>query len=376
LLDLRAISSHFLQVSYILLQVNKGDNMTFAVIGAGNTGQAIASYLSLKGEGVKLFSRNPLKAEKITRQGLELKGMYSAKISIEASSNMAKAIEDAEFIIISTTSFGHKQVFNNLKPILKNNQTIAIFPGYWGAMECKEVLGDLIEDKNITVAETSAMPFVSKADDAGSVYINKIKKNVQISFIPTSKNASISEKFLETFPQLIPAKNIFETSLNNSNVVVHTPITLFNASRIDSSEEFQFYGQGVSPLTVNYIEKLDQERIKLANMLQVETQDILSILNEFYETDYSSLYDALPGLFPVGTAPKTLNHRYITEDIPFGLVPISELSRKVGIKTPYTDSIINTASLFLNKDFREEGVNFQKLIKEEILSVGGLTQQI
>lgn len=350
--------------------------MTFAVIGAGNTGQAIASYLSLKGEKVKLYSRDPLKANKISQHGLELKGMYSAKLSIEATSLMEEVIENAEFVIITTTSFGHKQVFNKLKPLLKDNQTIAIFPGYWGAMECKEILGDLLEEKNITVAETSAMPFVSKADNAGSVFINKIKKNVLISSIPTSKNASISNKFLETFPQLITAKNIFETSLNNSNVVVHTPITLFNASRIDSSEEFQFYGQGVSPLTVSYIEKLDHERIMLANLLQVETQDILSIFNEFYGTDYSSLYEALPGLFPVGTAPTTLNHRYIKEDIPFGLVPISELGKKVGIETPYTDSIIKTASLFMDTDYREEGVNFKDWTKEEILSVGGLTQQI
>ncbi|MBM7587242.1 opine dehydrogenase [Bacillus pakistanensis] len=350
--------------------------MTFAVIGAGNTGQAIASYLSLKGKRVKLFSRDPVKAERISRQGLELKGMYSAKVDIESSSHMEEVIGEAEFIIISTTSSGHKPVFRQLKPILKENQTIVIFPGYWGAVECKEVLGNHIEEKNITVAETSAMPFVSKADNTGSVYINKIKKNVQISSIPTSKNATISEKFLETFPQLITANNIFETSLNNSNVVIHTPITLFNASRIDSSEEFQFYGQGVSPLTVTYIEKLDRERLVLANMLQVETQDILTILNEFYGTDYASLYDALPGLFPVGTAPKTLNHRYILEDIPFGLVPISELGKKIGIQTPYTDSIINTASLLMNKDFREQGVTFEKFRKEDLLNVGGLTQQI
>ncbi|USK50680.1 NAD/NADP octopine/nopaline dehydrogenase family protein [Bacillus sp. CMF12] len=350
--------------------------MSYAVIGAGNTGQAIASYLSLNGKKVKLYSRSPIKAERLTQQGLELKGVYSAKISIEASANINEVIKDAEFIIITTTSFGHKPIFRQLKPFLKNNQTIVIFPGYWGAAECKEVLGPVMEDRNITIAETSAMPFVSKADNAGSVYINRIKKNVQVSSIPTSKNLSISTTFLDAFPQLIPANNIFETSLNNTNVCIHTPITLFNASRIDASEEFKFYTNGVSPLTVTYVEKLDEERRKLADLFLVETIDILTLLNDFYETDYSSLYEALPGLFPEAIAPTTLNHRYMNEDIPFGLVPISELGRKVGIETPYTDSIINTASLLMNKDFRKEGVNFEGLTKEEIVSLGGLTQPI
>jgi opine dehydrogenase len=348
--------------------------MSFAVIGAGNTGQAIAGYLSLHGEEVKLYSRDSQKAELISRKGLNLKGVYSGRVSIKVSADLEDVIEKAEFIIISTTSFGHRPVFNQLKPLLKNNQTIAIFPGYWGAIECKEILGDTFESKNITIAETSAMPFVSKADHNGSVSINKVKKNILISTIPNSAHTPISKKFLKTFPQLTTTKNVFETSINNTNVVIHTPIALFNASRIDSSEEFQFYSQGASPKTVSYIEKLDEERLRLAALLEVETQDILTLLNDFYETDYPSLYKALSGLFPVGKGPASFDHRYFTEDIPYGLVPISELGKLAGVKTPYTDAIINTASLLLNKDFRKEGVNFEGLTMEKVHALGGVVK--
>lgn len=348
--------------------------MSFAVIGAGNTGQAIAGYLSLYGNKVKLFSRSPMKAALLTKQGLKLEGVYEAKVFVEVSADMEEVIKDAQFIIITTNAFGHRPIFHQLKPLLKNGQTIAIFPGYWGAVECKEILGAAVEQKNITIAETSAMPFVSKADNAGSVSINKIKKNVQISSIPTSKNQTISAAFLKAFPQLIPAKSILETSLNNTNVVIHTPITLFNASRIDSSESFKFYTNGVSPLTVAYIEKLDEERRKLADLFQIENQDILTLLNEFYETNYSSLYKALPGLFPEAAAPVTLNQRYMTEDIPFGLVPISALGRLAGLETPYTDSIIETASLLTDKDFRTDGVNFKGLTLESITGLRELAR--
>ncbi|WP_208597148.1 hypothetical protein [Planococcus maritimus] len=47
--------------------------------------------------------------------------------------------------------------------------------------------------------------------------------------------------FWRLFPQLIPPKNIFETSFNNTNVVVHVPIAVFNASRIVDSKAFRFY---------------------------------------------------------------------------------------------------------------------------------------
>ncbi|MCM3704718.1 MULTISPECIES: NAD/NADP-dependent octopine/nopaline dehydrogenase family protein [Cytobacillus] len=346
--------------------------MTFAVIGAGNTGQAIAGYLSLHGKEVKLYSRDSRKAERISRNGLTLKGVYSGKASIKASADLKEVTEDAEFIIITTTAAGHKPIFHQLKPLVKINQMIAIFPGYWGAIECKEILGKTFEDKQITIAETSAMPFVSKADNNGRVHISKVKQNVLIGSIPNSANTPLSSKLLDTFPQLTPTKNVFETSINNTNVVIHTPIALFNASRIDASEEFQFYPQGVSPRTVAYIEKLDEERLTLARLLEAETQDILTLLNKFYGTDYSSLYRALPGLFPHGSGPSTLEHRYFTEDIPYGLVPISELGKLAGMKTLYTDAIIETASLLTDKDFRKEGVHFSGLTSESIQTLGGI----
>lgn len=348
--------------------------MTFAVLGAGNTGQAITSYLSMKGEQVKLYCRDKQKAEKLSLQGLKLQGIYQGEVTIDASDNLEYVVGNkTKYIIITTTAFGHESILKKLKPLLRDKQTIALFPGYWGAVEAINILGDLIPTKNITIAETSAMPFVSKADNEGSVFINKIKSNVLISAISTSK---ISQTFLKAFPQLKPTKSIFETSLNNTNVVVHTPITLFNASRIDAPEAFQFYGQGVSPRTVSYIEKLDAERIAIASVLNIPTKDILTLLNEFYGTAYPGLYEALPGLFPEGLAPNTLDHRYVTEDIPYGLVPISELGKKVGLHTPYTDSLIDTASLLMERNFREEGVSFEAWDRGDILTYGSLAEQV
>lgn len=351
--------------------------MKYAVIGGGNTGQAIASYLALNKEKVKLFTRDAGRAERISKKGIELKGVYSGHINLEVHTSMEKVIQDAEIIIISTTADGHKPIIKELKPLLKNDQTIVFIPGYWGAVESKSILGEDIETKNITIAETSAQPFISIADDKGSVSVRRIKSNVLVSTLATSKgHPSLSLDFLERFPHLVPSRNVFETSLNNSNVVVHVPISLFNASRIDDSQEFLFYPEGISPLTVRYIEKVDHERRKIADLFHVETKDILTILNDFYGTSYSDLYEALPSLFPEGAGPNTLNHRYFTEDIPFGLVAISEIAKKAGVEIPYTDSLIDITSLLSNVDYRKEGVNLENITFEELSSYGGLTVKI
>ncbi|MHA2501233.1 MAG: NAD/NADP octopine/nopaline dehydrogenase family protein, partial [Candidatus Hodarchaeales archaeon] len=54
-------------------------------------------------------------------------------------------------------------------------------------------------------------------------------------------------------------------------------------------------------------------------------------------------------------APATLNHRYIFEDVPTGLVPLSSFGRIVGVPTPVIDSMVNLISAFFNIDFWLEG---------------------
>ncbi len=350
--------------------------MSYAVIGGGNTGQAISGYLSLNGEKVRLFTRDAERAEKITKYGLKVEGVYSGQVEVEASTSLEDVVKGTEYIIISTTAAGHKPTLKELKGLLEYNQSIIFIPGYWGALEAAQILGKDIADKNITVAETSAQPFISKTDDKGTVSIPKIKNNVLVATLVTQKaQPELSLEFLKRFPHLVTSKNIFETSLNNSNVVVHVPISIFNGSRIDSAQPFEFYPEGVSPLTVKYIEKLDEERREIADLFDVQTKDILTILNDFYDTDYSSLYEALPSLFASGAAPTTVNHRYFTEDIPYGLVAISEIAKKSGVKIPYTDSLINTSSLFSNEDYRNIGVNLENFSFDDLFSFGGIAER-
>jgi opine dehydrogenase len=347
--------------------------MKFAVVGGGNTGQAISGYLALNDNEVKLYTSNSDRAQVINEKGLTVNGVYSGYAKLEAHTNMADVISEADVIIISTTADGHKNVIERMKNFLENGQIILFIPGYWGALEARQILGTDIEDKNLIVAETSAQPFISNADDRGNVEVRKIKNNVMVSTLHTNAGDSQTYKdLLQKFPHLNSVDNVLMTSLNNTNVVVHVPIVAFNASRIDSAQEFQFYPEGVSKLTVDYIENLDKERMEIANLFNVETKDILSLLNEFYDTSHDTLLEALPSLFPEGSGPKTLNHRYFTEDIPFGLVPIMEIAKKIDVETVYTEKLVHLLSLFSGNDYSQTGVSFNDLSIEKILQDCGL----
>jgi opine dehydrogenase len=74
-------------------------------------------------------------------------------------------------------------------------------------------------------------------------------------------------------------------------------------------------------------------------------------------------------------APTTLDHRYLWEDVPMGLVPISDVAGAVGVKTPAIDRLIDEASGILGRDFRRTGRTLDKLglnrncVKQELASI-------
>ena len=60
-------------------------------------------------------------------------------------------------------------------------------------------------------------------------------------------------------------------------------------------------------------------------------------------------------VFKDSPAPGALDARYVTEDVPYGLVPIAELGRRAGVPTPVAHALTMFASAALGRDFITEG---------------------
>jgi opine dehydrogenase len=97
-------------------------------------------------------------------------------------------------------------------------------------------------------------------------------------------------------------------------------------------------------------------------------------LYAYYEAIGESLYETVRNVDAYASikAPSTLQTRMLLEDIPMGLVPMSELGRMLKVETPIMDMMIGLASYLLQVDFRAEGRNLKRLGiehmgKEELL---------
>jgi opine dehydrogenase len=61
------------------------------------------------------------------------------------------------------------------------------------------------------------------------------------------------------------------------------------------------------------------------------------------------------------SGPESVKSRYITEDLPYGLVPIKKLGQQFSVSTPVIDAVIEFASVINQTDYMKEGMSLEEM---------------
>lgn len=373
-----------------------------AVLGAGHGGRAMAAYLSIIGCNVSLYNRTPENIqiiqplggiylryspeleESVFPEGILPEGMKQLDGEItheyeltpvterpfeedikrvfgklnKISSNIKNVIEDSELIMVVVPATGHKEIAEKCAPYLKDGQIILLNPGrFFGAIEFYKTIYDHYKEKDqkppdITVAEAQTFIYTSRRFRPRSVRILGVKNSVDTSAIPSYRTKDVIESVSEAYPQFTPIENVLETSLSNLGGIFHVPITILNATRIDRREEFEYYVDGVTEHTASIIEDLDRERMEIAKAMGIKVISARWWLKQAYGSEGSDLFEAIQNTHAYKgiESPHSVNHRYIWEEVPASLVPLSSLGDKIDAPTPLIDSFINQATSLLKKD--------------------------
>jgi opine dehydrogenase len=337
--------------------------MKVTVLGSGNGGCAVAADWSLAGNEVSLFDfvKFPTQIEEINKKGgITVSGELEGFAPIHyAGHNIEKAIEGAELIIVVGPAYSTEPFAKAVKPFIKKGQNVIVSPGSCGgALLFKKTLGLDFEDESIVVAETSTLPYACRIIKAGQVYIYlKLKGGLYISALPSIKTKEINDIFSEVYAGAEMADNFFQVVLQNANPVIHPAVTLLNAGRIESTKgDFYFYEDGVTPGVGRLMKAVDEERISIGKALGVSIipDPELGIMQGYMKSnDYETGYSSAPGFKGI-KAQSQLDHRYLNEDVGYGLVFMTELAEKLKIQTPVMDAVIKVASAVMVREYAKE----------------------
>jgi len=356
------------------------EQLSFAVLGAGCGGQAIAGYLALCGHDVALYNRSHSRIGAYQDRGfIEVRGKVNGVGALSyIGTDLAAAMADRDVIMVVTTANAHRPLAQEMAPHLRDGQVILLNPGRtFGALEVSNVLRQAGCTADVVVGEANTLVYVSRVLVPGTAVIKAIKKTVSISAVSADDTPYLVSRLSSVYPQFTAAASFLGTSLGNIGAIFHPTIALLNRDRILSKIPFDFYRDGVTRETARYLEQVDSEFEAVGKILGHSPLSTTKWLSSRYDLEPADLFTMLRSnpSYRNLPAPTTLDHRYLWEDVPMGLVPISDAADAVGVETPAIDHLIDEASGILGRDFRNEGRTLEKLglprdrVKETLASI-------
>jgi len=209
------------------------------------------------------------------------------------------------------------------------------------------------------LGETDTFTFTCRCPELRKCEIYKIKDVVRLA----AHDQAYAERLLgllhEVFEMYCLAESVLYTGFSNIGMIFHPTPLLMNITRVEAKEKYKYYLGCISPLVASMLEKIDLERVAVANAYGVAVPSARQWLAECYGSRGNSLYEQIQNTDAYQTvlAPTDLYTRYVFEDVPTGCVPISCAGKAAGVKTDILDALINWASIIYGRDFRAEGRN-------------------
>ncbi len=351
---------------------------TIAVIGAGNGGTAIAAHLASLDANVNLCDLFPNYLEGIQESGgihLTYDGTTTFQKLHMVTTDVALAIKGCHLIMVVTPAFTHKMIAKACASSLSDGQVVVLNPGRTGgAVEFLETIRSNGCTADITIAEAQTLIYACRKTSPDSVEIYGVKKEVDLGAFPANRTTQVIDLLHPFYPQFKPAKNCIQTSLSNIGALFHPTPVLLNIGRIETDTHgFRYYWEGISPSVAKMVKEIDKERINVAHAFGVEILSAEEWMKASYTTYGDNLYELIQHNAAYGDikAPTTINARYVTEDVPMSLVPISELGHVAGVDTPNIDAVIQLTSAIYGHDFRAEGrclenLGLTRMSKEQV----------
>jgi opine dehydrogenase len=360
-------------------RARKAGTLKVAIVGGGNGGLAMAGHMSILGYHVAMWSPfswelGPVEdAGGVEVIGPEVTGF--GKVATVARS-LDQAIDGADIIMIVAPAMAHKPYASMMAPMLRDGQRVVLNPGRTGgALEFARTLTRFACAADIVLGEVQTFMYAAERRGPNTVEILKEKFRARAAALPASDSDALMEYLRDLYPQIEPAQNVLETSLNNVAPVVHPGTVLLNTQVIErtaAGENLKFYKDQVThSIATLVMANLDREKQAVGRALGV--RDVWS-LPDWYRESYhvvgEDIYDAIRRnpYYEGFTAPShILAQNHILDDVPNSLVPISDFGKAVGVPTPTVDSIVHLASAMCGVDWWSEGRTVSSL------GLGGMT---
>lgn len=260
-------------------------------------------------------------------------------------------------IIVVAPAFAHADIAKKCAPWLKTDQKILLHPAtMFGALEFSNVLKENGNSENVVIGETISLLYAARLIEAGRVNVLGVKKVLPVSVFPSSRLDEFMEEFIGAIPQMTDHyHNVFETGLQNLGIVFHPLPTIMSTSMIESDRDWLYYYDGITESVGNAIKDIDKERVAIGRALKMDVFPLEQVMEELYGVTGENISEMISNVnaYAGVHGQHDINTRYLTEEIPYAMIPMISLAKKLGVKTPVMEATVTLAESLLQKDLHE-----------------------
>lgn len=292
--------------------------------------------------------------------------------------------KEADLILLPLPAFAHEPTLLQIAPFLKEEVIIGAIPARSGfEYAALKILEDNKKEK-VNIFGMQTLPWACRIKEyASKVDILGKKESVGMAVFPhkiTSELASFLTRLLDL--KIEPLPNMLTLSLANVGQIIHPGIMY---GLFKGKEELKYRKEGI-PLFYQGVTKEISETLKvMSDEILVLTKEIKNIdksinlnhvlgLKDWLIYSYKeSIVDksTLQSCFVTNSAYKGLRApmkknnndyflpnfqaRYLTEDVPYGLVVTKAIAQLAKVDMPVIDEVILTVSKWIGKEYIKRG---------------------
>jgi opine dehydrogenase len=286
---------------------------------------------------------------------LQAEGQLTGGYRLTIAADCQSAVQKADAVMLAVPGYAHRAVMDAFVPHIQPGQPVIISSHMsFSALYLARQL--IARGIRAPIAAWGTTVTTGRRLPGAAVRVSNIRDKVDLAALPARETNAMASLCSALFgDRFMPREDLIAVSLSNVNPQNHLGIALCNFTRIERGEQWINWN-GLTPSVGRLIEALDQERLAVAAAYGTAVRTVRDHFHLSYRVPHGPVGDAgailaareaLPG-------PASLDTRYITEDVPFGLVPSTVLAAIAGVAMPLHEAGIAIFSALYGRSFRAE----------------------
>jgi hypothetical protein len=370
------------------------DPIRVLICGAGNGAHVLAGVISTKPNvDVLVLTRDADRAQRWNRaldsDGLTVTvrkgdsdGVACTTQSFAVTNDPKQAARGRDVIIFAIPAFLHWKYLTLLEPYLEDGCIIVGLPGQNGfEFDVRKALARRL--KNYVVMNFDSLPWISRIVEFGTTVKicgtkDKITGAVQgdLAKARISSPLACMARLLGEPPTLVISGHLLGITLRSLNAYTHPPIMYGRWKDWDGKalERPPLFYHDIDEATADLLGKISEEVVETSRRITEEHPEVdLSQVIPMYDWDMCCYGNDIKDKTNLMTALRTnsgyagithpmvqtedgryvpdFNHRFLTEDVPFGLVVIRSIAEIAGVRTPSIDAVLLWCQEKLGKEY-------------------------